>query len=165
MGKAKYIVIVVIVAGIGIFVANRFFQSEEALIIKQFNLMAELGSKKAGENKLATASKINKIKKMFAENCMIAAPAYSKKNFTKQDIPTIGHTIHSGYSELATSFHDIEINLLGEKTAKALLTAKLSGKLSNGQKVADRRELQCVLNKIENEWLLTDIELIDEPEE
>jgi hypothetical protein len=162
MVKLKYIIIVVLVVGAGIFAYNHFFQSEESKIKKRFDLFSKWGSKDSVENKLITANRVNNIKTLFAENCNIQAPAYSvSRNYKPQDISSIALMVLSQYFELSLRFYDIEINIPEKESANAVLTAKLSGKLTTGEYVNEIHELECVLIKIEEDWLFSEIKIVD----
>ncbi len=162
MVKLKYIIIVVLAVGAGMFAYNHFFQSEEAKVKKRFNLLSKWTSKDSGENKLATASRANNLKLLFAESCYIQASTYSvSRNYKPQDISSIALMVLSQYSKLSLRFYDIEINISEKESANVVLTAKLSGKLTTGENVTGVHELECVLNKIENNWLFNEIKIID----
>lgn len=162
MVTLKYIVLVVLIVGIAIFAYNHFFQSEEAKVKKQFDLLSKWITKDSAENKLVTASRVNNIKTLFAENCHIEAPAYSvSRNYKPQDISSIALMILSQYSKLSLRFYDIEINIPEKASAYAVLTAKLSGKLTTGEYADEIHELECSLSKIEDDWLLSEIKIVD----
>jgi hypothetical protein len=48
-----------------------------------------------------------------------------------------------------------------KESANAVLTAKLSGKLTTGEYVNEIHELECVLIKIEEDWLFSEIKIVD----
>ncbi len=67
----------------------------------------------------------------------------------------------SQYIELSLRFYDIEINIPEKRLANAVLTAKLSGKLTSDEYVNEIHELECVLIKIEDNWLFSEIKIVD----
>ena len=102
------------------------------------------------------------IKKLFSEKCNVQAPAYSvSRNYKPQDMSNIALMILSQYFELSLRFYDIEINIPERKFAHVVLTAKLDGKLTTGEYVNEIHELECVLIKIEGDWLFNKIEIVD----
>ncbi len=48
-----------------------------------------------------------------------------------------------------------------KESANAVLTAKLCGKLTTGEYINEIHELECVLIKIEEDWLFSEIKIVD----
>ncbi len=161
----KNVIIVILVAGIGVFAWFYFSGSEESEIRKRFDQLSEWSSRDVGENKIMTAKKINNIKSIFADRVRIKAPGKSSsKTYGKQDIARIALAILSQYSRVSTRFSGLGINLSGE-TARAAASASLAGELPSGEEIENVHELECELEKIGGEWLFTAIEVIDDLEE
>jgi len=41
------------------------------------------------------------------------------------------------------------------------VTGKLTGKSSSGEQMDEVRELECLLKKIENKWLISQLEVVE----
>lgn len=162
MGKVKYVIIpgVVLVAGIIAFIV--FSQSEEARIKKQFKSLAEKMKKAPEETQLISAAKANRIKEWFTGTCTIHAPAYSfSRDISSQDLSTLVLTERSKYSEISLKFYDFVIDFPEKGAADVNLTANMTGNLTTGEYIDDFHELKCKLRKIEDIWLLKEIEVVE----
>jgi len=58
-------------------------------------------------------------------------------------------------------FYDFHTVFLEKETTKVTLTARLTGRSTAGEQVDETRELDCVLKKIENKWLFSQIEVVE----
>jgi hypothetical protein len=58
-------------------------------------------------------------------------------------------------------FYDFHIIFPERVVAKVTLTARLTGRSTAGEQTDETRELECVLKKIENKWLLSQIEVVE----
>jgi len=162
MVKIKYIIMAVVVVGIGIFAALRFFESEEKKVKKQFDLLAKWVSKEANEKILTTASKIDKIHTLFAEGCEFKVPIASLSgHYTPDEISSYAARGRSQFSKLSLKFHDLDIDLTEKGVAKVNLTARLTGESTIGEHVDEIRELGCILKKIEKKWIFSEFEVVE----
>lgn len=162
MEKIKYIIIlgVVLVAGIIAFIFVS--QSEEARIRKQFKFLAENMKKTPKEPPLISSSKANRIKALFTETCTIHAPAYSfSRDLSSQELFSLVLTARSKYSEISLKFYDLNIDFPQKGTAIVRLSAGMTGKLRTGEDMDDIHELECKLTKVEDNWLLKKIQMVE----
>jgi hypothetical protein len=162
MEKIKYIIATgtVLVAAIAAFFI--FSHSEEAKVKRQFKYLAQKMKKTPGEITLTSAAKANKIRNLFAETCAIQAPAYSfSQVISSQDLPTLVMASRSPYSKISLEFHDFVIDFQEEDRADVNLTARMTGKRKTGEYSEGIHELKCKLRKIEDTWLLKEIEMVE----
>ena len=162
MEKVKYIITAGTVLFITITAFTIFSHSEEAEIKKQFKYLAQKMKKTSGEITLTSAAKANKIRELFTETCSIHAPAYSfSQDISSQDLPTLVMVTRSPYSKISLKFHDFVIDFPEEDRADVNLTAHMTGKRRNGEYSDGVHELKCKLKKIEDTWLLNEIEMVE----
>lgn len=162
MVKIKYVIMAVLVVGIGIFAGLRLFESEEKKVKKQIDLLAKWVSKEANEKILTTASKIDKIHTLFAEDCEFKVPIASLSGrYTPEEISSYAARGRSQFSKLSLKFHDLDIDLTEKGVAKVNLTARLTGESAIGEHVDEIRELGCILKKIEKKWIFTNFEVVE----
>jgi len=162
MEKLKYIIITGIVLATTIAAFITISHSEEAKIRKQFKYLAQKMKKTSGEITLTSAAKANKIRELFTETCSIHAPAYSfSQDISSQDLPSLVMATRSPYSKISLKFHDLVIDFPEEDRADVNLTAHMTGKRKNGDYSRGIHELKCKLKKIEDTWLLSEIEMVE----
>ncbi len=158
--KAAVIASLAIIVGVAAF--YYFFQSEEAKIKKQFTLLAKHFSKKPDETKFIAAIESKKILGLFSKNVRLFIPAYSiSKTYTHQDLSPLFLSGRSYFSNVSLAFYDFSIDFPETETATVILTARLTGTLSNKEEVAESHELECILKKNEKRWLFSDIKAIE----
>ncbi len=159
MVMIRIVVTAVVVAAAGIMVFFWFFQSDEAKIKKQFNVIAELASKASDEHELTAAVNARKIGEKFAETCRIEIPAYNiSRTYAGKEISARIMGARSRYAEILLTFHDIDIRFPEEETARVVFTAYVEAVRLSGEPFREVHELVCRLEKNGNDWLLTQIE-------
>ena len=162
MEKIKYISILgtVLIAGIIAFII--FSQSEVVKVKKQFKYLEDRIKKTPEETQLISAAKANRIKELFADTSKIHAPAYSfSRKISSQNLSILVLNLRSQYSKISLKFYDFVIDFPEKDLADVSLTAILTGKLTTGEYFDEIHELKCILKKIEDIWLLKEIELVE----
>jgi hypothetical protein len=162
MEKVKYITIfgAVLIAGVSAFII--FSQSEAARVKKPFKFLEEKMKKTPEETQLISAAKANRIKELFTETSTIHAPAYSfSRQISSQDLYALVLNLRSQYSKVSLKFYDFVIDFPEKDLADVNLTATMTGKLTTGEYFDEIHELKCILKKIEDIWLLKEIELVE----
>jgi len=160
--KIKYITIGLLAAMIGLWAGCTFFQSEEQKVKKQFGCLFEWVSKDTGEKPLTTANKAKNIGTLFMENCSLKIPAPSLSgHYGPQEISGYAAQYRSHFSKLSLRFYDLVIDFPEKGTAKAALTARLSGTSAVGESIDEIRELQCLLKKTEKGWLFSEVAVVE----
>ena len=162
MVKAKQIIIAGGILTAGIIAFFIFSQSEEAKVKKQFEFIAEIIEKKSGENRIIAAAKVNRIREVIIDPCKIHAPAYSfSREASSHELSTFILGKRSQYSAITLKFYDFVIDFPEKDTARVNLTESMEGKLKTGEFIEDIHELKCQMQKIEDIWLLKEIEVVE----
>ncbi len=160
--KIRYLVVGVLLAITGIVVVFTLIPSEEKRVKRQFDLLSEWVSKSPEENAFTMLQKIRNIGTLFDEQCKMKAPEQSLSgNYTRQEISTYAGSARSHVSQLDLKFYDLHIIFPEKEVAKVDLTARLTGRSTAGERVDETRELECVLRKIDKQWLFSQIEVIE----
>jgi gas vesicle protein len=162
MVKIKYLLIGVLIVIIGILAAVIFFPNEEKRVKKQFNLLSEWVSKSPEENTFTLLQRMKNTGTLFDEHCELKVPDQSLSgSYTREEISTYAGSARSHFSQLDLKFYDLHIGFPEMEVAKVTLTSRLTGKSTAGEQVDETRELECVLRKIENKWLFSEIKVVE----
>ena len=162
MVKIKYLLIGLVMVIIGIVVAITLFPSEEKRVKKQFHLLSEWVSKSTEENAFTMLQRMKDIGSLFDAQCELKVPDQSLSGtYTREEISTYAGSARSHASQLDLKFYDFDIGFPEKGMAKVTLTARLTGRSTTGEQTDDTRELECVLKKIENKWLFSQIEVVE----
>jgi len=161
MVRAKYAIPGLLVI-LGLLAFYFFFPSEEKKIKKQFALLSEYASKEQGESTFAMAHKVKNIGPLFTDKVRLQIPDYELSgSYPRQDIVNYALRARLSFSRLSLQFFDLVISFPEKKAATVTLTSRLTGKSAQGEEVDESRELSCVLKKIEDQWLFSDVEVIE----
>lgn len=161
MVKLKHIVLAGAVLVLAVALITSFSESEEKRVKKRFALLAGWVSKEPGETAFTMAQKVRKIGGLFAERCTLQAPLDGVSGvYSPDEISRYAARARLPFSKLSIDFYDVDIDFPEERTARAVLTGRATGRLKGGEGVDEVRELQCVLEKVENKWLFTDFEVV-----
>jgi hypothetical protein len=162
MVRSKYVTLTLFVVIVGILAGVYCFQSEGKKIKKQFKLLSKRASKDHDENNFTMARKARDISKLFAEQCELRAHITSiSGSHTRQEISGLAARARLPFSRLSVRFYDLHIEFSEKKTARVTVTAQASGTLRQGELVEDTLELECSLQKHDDKWLFTGIEVVE----
>lgn len=162
MVKGKHVTLTLFVVVVGILAGVYCFQTEGKNIKKQFKLLSKRTSKDHDENNFTMAGKARGISKLFAEQCEFRAHITSiSGSHTRQEISALAARARLPFSRLSIRFYDLHIEFSEEKTARVTVTGKASGTLRGGDLVDDTLELECTLQKHDDKWLFTTIEVVE----
>ena len=162
MVKVKYIIATLVVVVAIILIAVYAFPSEEKKVKKQFGLLSEWVSKGPEETILTMAQKARKVGTLFAETCRLQVSVDSiEGNYTRKEIASYAARDRARFTTLSLQFYDLDISFPEKESAKATLTARLTGRTTYGQDVRDIRELECFLKKTEGAWLFSTIKVVE----
>lgn len=160
--RIKYLLVIVLMVVVGMVVMITLLPSEEKKVKKQFQLLSERVSKSPGENGVTLLQKIKNIGTMFDEHCEMKIPDQSVSgSYTRQEISTYAGSTRSYLSQLDLKFYDLHILFPENETARVNLTARLTGMSTAGERIDETRELECLLRKIDHQWLFRQIEVIE----
>jgi hypothetical protein len=158
----KKIIVIVLVIVAGVFAYKWLFESEEKKIKKRFDLLEERVSKTGEEARLETGLKTSQIKTMFTDPCLFEIPSENmSRKFKPQDISNAAMAVISRYSQVSLAFHDLQISLNTDTSARAIGTAQLSGVLQSGERVSDYHEIDFKLKKIDDEWFFSSVTVVE----
>jgi hypothetical protein len=162
MVKIKYLLIGVLMVIIGIVIAITAFPSEEKRVKKQFHLLSEWVTKAPEEKPFTMLQRMKNIGSLFDAHCELRVTDQSLSGtYTREEISTYAGSARSQVSQLDLKFYDFQIAFPEGGVAKVTLTARLTGKSTAGEQMDETRELECLLKKTENKWLLSQIEVVE----
>jgi hypothetical protein len=153
------ITVLVLVAGIAAYIL--LSDSEENRIKKRLWDLGETFQKKPGETPLLAASKAGKVRDYFSKTSYINVPAYNfSQDVVRRDLPGYVLQARAPYASLGVKFEDLVISLPSENKAELSTTVVVTGKIPSGERTRDIQEMRCRLQKIENEWLIREVEVV-----
>jgi ketosteroid isomerase-like protein len=162
MVRMKHGLVAVVILTTGIVAAVHFSETEEKKVRRQFALLSQSVSKDSGETILTATQKIRRIASSVAESCTFRAEVISLSGtYTPDEISIYATQARSQFSGLSLRFHDLDIEVLGTEVANVVFTARLTGTTRFGEAVDETREVESVLKKIDNEWLFTNVAVIE----
>jgi hypothetical protein len=163
MVNLKNIIITGLLIACGLVAFFIFSQSDEAKIKKLFHKLAEKVEKIGNEHDLIAAKKAHEIEQMFTGSIRIQIPSYSvDKTFPRSEISP--HVLYARalYQNMSLDFHDFQIEIAeGNTTAIADLTGVFKAITGSGEQVDEIHEMECTLEKVEDEWMFTGVRGID----
>jgi hypothetical protein len=158
----KHPVIAVLLLILGVLAVLILLPSEERKVKKQFKALSNVVSKEPGESVFTTARKAQEIVPLFDENCELIMPVDSvSAYFSRGEITSYVIRGRSRFSDISLRFVDLSITFPERGTAKVALTAKLSGKAVNGDRLDETREVKSTLKKIKRKWLFAAFEVVE----
>jgi len=160
--KIKYLLVGALIVVVAIVLAITLIPSQEKRVKRQFHLLSEWVSKSPEENALTMLQKMKNIGTLFDEHCEMKIPDQSLSgSYTRQEVSTYAGSARSYLSQLDLKFYDLRIIFPEKEIARVNLTARLTGRSTAGERVDETRELECVLRKIDKQWLFNQIEVIE----
>jgi hypothetical protein len=161
MVRPKSIIAGILVIGLGVFCIVYFLQSDQRKIKRQFQRLSESVSKESHEDRLKWMVRVQKIKRLFADNCAVTDESRSlSRTYTREEIQAHAVSALSQFSELTLGFHDLDITMSQKTTAKVILNAQVKGKRHTGEDILEVYEVKCALQEIEKDWVFTEIHVI-----
>lgn len=162
MVNPKNMVIAALLVAVAVIAFFLFFQRDEAKIKKKFKTLAQRIDKPADEGDLVAAVAANRIEKMFGKSIRIEIPSYSvDKTFPRNEISPHALYARAQYTEIKIKFYDFQIQFPKEDSAKVELTAVFKAATRSGEPVDEIHEMECTLEKIDDEWLFTGIKGVE----
>ena len=155
LGAATLVAVAVIVLVV------RFWPSEERAIRARLAMIEKIGSKAGAEQPLESLSKARQIAGLFNDPCQLViesvnhAGSYSRRQIQERIV-----MVRAAYVTATVSFHDLNIVLAGSDTATVSGTIRVRGQGMSGP-VADVRELRAEMAKIDDQWLMTGVTLVE----
>jgi hypothetical protein len=163
MVNQKNIIITGLLITCGIVAFFIFSQTDEAKIKKQFHKLAEKIEKNGNEHDLIAAKRAHEIEQMFTGSVRIEIPSYSvDKTFPRSEISP--HVLYARalYQNMALDFHDFHIQIEeGNTSAVVGITGVFKATTTSGERVDEIHEVECTLEKVEDEWMFTGVRGIE----
>ncbi|MGZ3525783.1 MAG: hypothetical protein ACXU9L_13410 [Thermodesulfobacteriota bacterium] len=160
--KIKHLLVSAGIVVAGIVVIITLIPSEEKRVKRQFALLSEWVSKSPEENAFTMLQKMKNIGNLFDERCEMKIPDQSLSgSYTRQEVSTYAGSARSYLSQLDLKFYDLHIIFPEKEIAKVNVTARLTGRSTAGERMDETRELECVLRKLDKQWLFSQIEVIE----
>jgi hypothetical protein len=160
--KIKHLLVSSVIVVAGIVVIITLIPSEEKRVKRQFALLSEWVSKSPEENAFTMLQKMKNIGTLFDERCEMKIPDQSLSgSYTRQEVSTYAGGARSYLSQLDLKFYDLHIIFPEKEMAKVNVTARITGRSTAGERMDETRELECVLRKLDKQWLFSQIEVIE----
>jgi len=156
-------IVITVIAVIAAVAAYTFIvETEEDKVKKQFERVAELAEKEAGETNLAMANKSRQIGAMVTDPVTVTIPEYhASGSYPRQEITRRMAMGRTRFKQFSLEFFDLSVTIIDDTSADARVTAQVTGKKLNNQPFEGTHELRCRLNKVEDEWLFNQVEVVD----
>jgi hypothetical protein len=162
MVKARTLVIAALIAAAATAAVFILAPDEEKKIRKQFTALSESVSKDPDESPLGMAQKLLKIGALFGEKCDIETRLQSLSGrFTPEEISGYAGRVRAFFSDLRLRFSDLSVEFPESETARVTLTGRITGRLTNGERVDETHELESTLKKTAKGWLFTSIGMVE----
>jgi len=160
--KIKHLLVSAVIVVAGIVVIITLIPSEEKRVKRQFAFLSEWVSKSPEENAFTMLQKMKNIGTLFDERCEMKIPDQSLSgSYTRQEVSTYAGSARSYVSQLDLKFYDLRIIFPEKEIAKVDVTARITGRSTAGEQMDETRELECVLRKLDKQWLFSQIEVIE----
>lgn len=157
----KYILVGVLVLAIAAVYYFVFYNSDERVIKRRLNYIADNFSKEANENKILALKRVTAIKTVFKPLIHVEiekrsiSGEYSAREITRR---TAGVRTH--FKRITLKFYDVNIDVSPSGSALATATARITGAKKNGETFAETRELEFGWQKMEGDWLIAAVKAV-----
>lgn len=161
MVRMKRIIIALLFLTIAIVVGVRVFPSEEKKVRKQFKSLSKWVSKSPGENPITSATRVQKLRMLFAENCRLETHiSWFSGSFTDEELASLIARARFEFSRLSLTFYDLNVEFSGDESARVTVTARAKGTTTDGEAVDESHELECLLGKTDGRWLFREAKVV-----
>lgn len=162
MTKSRLLALVVIV--IVVFLAIYFRPvGKRQQVLNRFEALAQAVSRGSGENVLVMALRTEALKDMFTNPCSLTVPegAFSG-DYSPTEVYSLTMRSRAMFSSLNMRFYDFRITFPSDTVADVTVTVRVTGEVTSREKNVDEsREIQCVLWKVEKQWLFHSCEVVE----
>lgn len=163
MVNLKNLILAVCLATVAVVAAVRFWPSDERAIRQQVAKIEALGSKASDEKTVESLLRARQLAELFADPSALQVEhanftgQYPRKQIQERILLARGF-----YTSAIVSVHDLTINIptTDPKTATIHCTLRVKGE-GKSQPVADVQELSAELHKINGDWLLASVTLVE----
>lgn len=163
MVNLKTLVLAALVVVVATVAALRLWPSDERAIRQQIAKIETLGSKARDEKPVESLLRARQLAELFADPSSLEVES---ANFTGQyprkQIQERIALARGSYTSATVSVHDLtlDISTTDPQTATLRCTLRVKGE-GNSQPMADVQELSAELRKVEGDWLLAAVTLVE----
>jgi len=166
MVTKKNLIVAIILIACGIAAFFIFFPSDEAKIKKRFNGLSEQIKKDGKEHEIVAAAAARQVENMFAPSVLIEIESYSvSKSFPKGELSPHVLYARAQYRTMELTFKDFNIQFPDDASEKiranVSVTAVFKAETSSSELVDEIHEIECTLQKIEDEWFFSGIRQVE----
>jgi hypothetical protein len=149
-----------VIAGVSAIVY--LYPSEEKKVKGQFSLLAKWVSVEQNENAFTVAYKMKNMGDLFADKVNLKIPDYHLDGgYSRADIIGYAARARLPFAEITLQFYDWQISFPDPVTARVTVTGRITGNWLGKEGLEETRELEWVLRKFENEWLFSEMEVVE----
>lgn len=158
----KYVILLLFAAIlIGIAATLYVLTSKSYQVKKRFSSVAKWMSKDGEESNLVTARKIQNMMSILADTCTIKDPTSDElKEFSGREIAQRAVLARRDFTTISLKFHDLDITFPEKNTATAIATARAAGTSKDGDLFSGTYEFECILQKGDDGWVFSAIEIV-----
>ncbi|PID60397.1 hypothetical protein CSB45_00280 [candidate division KSB3 bacterium] len=139
-----------------------FFPTDTKRIKKQFKALEQWAAKDGEEGQLVLGRKVRKLRELLSGSIQVTASVYDVNGRYDADEAAQQATFgRSRYAKIELKFYDLEIDILDEQSAAVLTTGLLTGRSADGAKISETHEVKCLLKKVDGQWLLSQVSVVD----
>jgi hypothetical protein len=159
----KYVILLILAAVlVGIAAMLYLFTSESSQVKKRFSSVATWMSKEGEESNLVTARKIQNMMSILAETCVIQDPMTGEpQELSGREIAQRAVLARRDFTTITLKFPDLDIAFPDKNTATAIATARATGVSKEGDLFSATYELECTLQKGEEGWVFSAVEIVE----
>ena len=155
--------IIALAAGVAaIFIFLNYYGGEKARIKKQFSRLEDCFHKERGEALLSTGLKMRSLQGFIAPQCEVQVlEAMMSGIFTPAESAANAMRVREIFSELSLRFYNLDIESPQKDEARVSFKVRLTGKNSRDELFNEIRQFQCVMRKIDGQWLFSRCEEVE----
>jgi len=138
------------------------FPTDTRRVKRQFTTLANAVSKTPAESNLSMVSKLNQIKLALAVTCRFSDPAHEVSGaYPREEIVQRAAGARAHFSKLGLKFADLHVTFPQVGIATVTTTATVTGTATEGDAFNEVHELECILQKSEGNWLVTEVTVVE----
>jgi hypothetical protein len=157
----KNLILAVCLVTVAVVAALRFWPSDERAIRKQIERIETLGSKASDEKPVNSLLHARQLAELFSDPCTLQVESANfQGQYPRKQIQDRIVMLRGSYSQATVSIHDLHITIAEKERATIRCTLRVKGE-GKSQPVADVQELSAEMRKVEGDWLLASVTLVE----
>jgi len=155
VGK-RWIAVCVVLAAAG---ASALLLSggEKKRIEKRLTQLAGTVSKERGDTALNVALRVQRLPEFFDKPVRLHTQVYHMGGtLSPTEVASEIMRARAMFNTLKLDFYDVDIDVADRTSARLRLTARVTGRLSTSEAIDEVRELECLLRKVDGEWVFSE---------